>query len=307
MKLIIGVDGSEGSLRAVDMASRLADAPRDQVGLYFSPPEVLIRDSGRYTDEARRRVRGVLAESVFERAKARLAEPLRQNVHTIVGEQPPRQGLVAAAEVWRADAIALGARGAAPLTELLLGSVATSVVHASPIPVVVARQRPADRGNRPLKVLLAVDASDAGQQAAQALTLFSWPAGTEGRVVSVIEPLFVGAVPDWLHSQTRDPEVQAMAAAWKREHEGERQRRLDELVALRGTLPTAFQSADPIVAEGHPAEQILRLIDEQAIDLVVVGAVGKSAWQRLLLGSTSEALLNQAPCSVMVVRRHAQP
>jgi len=86
---------------------------------------------------------------------------------------------------------------------------------------------------------------------------------------------------------------------------------LDELNKRMTTycaeLPAMFRDRAPILAEGHPAKQILHVIDEEAADLVVVGARGLGAIQRLLVGSTSEHLLAHAPCSVLIVRRPEQP
>jgi nucleotide-binding universal stress UspA family protein len=47
---------------------------------------------------------------------------------------------------------------------------------------------------------------------------------------------------------------------------------------------------------------ILQVIREKAIDLAVLGTRSRGAMQRLLLGSTSEEVLREAPCSVLIVR-----
>ncbi len=49
------------------------------------------------------------------------------------------------------------------------------------------------------------------------------------------------------------------------------------------------------VAEGEPAEVILATIQGEAADLVVVGSMHHNeAWPTIILGSTSEAVLNHA-------------
>jgi nucleotide-binding universal stress UspA family protein len=37
-------------------------------------------------------------------------------------------------------------------------------------------------------------------------------------------------------------------------------------------------------------------------DLIIVGSHGQSFWSRALLGSVSNAVVNHAPCSVLVVK-----
>jgi nucleotide-binding universal stress UspA family protein len=52
---------------------------------------------------------------------------------------------------------------------------------------------------------------------------------------------------------------------------------------------------------GKPAQALMTLADENNVDLIVVGN-GKTALQRLLLGSVSTEIVHHAPCNVMVVR-----
>jgi len=53
---------------------------------------------------------------------------------------------------------------------------------------------------------------------------------------------------------------------------------------------------------GSPESRIVEMADEIKPDLIVVGTHGYSGWERLLLGSVSDAVVHHAPCSVMVVR-----
>jgi nucleotide-binding universal stress UspA family protein len=52
---------------------------------------------------------------------------------------------------------------------------------------------------------------------------------------------------------------------------------------------------------GKPARTLMALADENNADLIIVGN-GKSALQRLLLGSVSTEIVHHATCDVMVVR-----
>jgi nucleotide-binding universal stress UspA family protein len=304
MKVLIGVDGSEGSCDALRQAASLLSHERDQIALYYTPPEIQFHEPPPDEPSMTARVKQALADGVFAQAREHLPEPFRATLHNILGTQSPRRGVMIAADEWRADLIVLGARGAGPIRKMTLGTVATSVSHAATVPVLVTRPRPADATSGPWRVLLATDGSEASRQAGDALRHCTWPTCTEGFVMTVVEAMLPGEVPDWLAKLARDADSDAMAQTWTREHEIEKDHKRQELAAYRASLPTAFQGHPPIVAEGHAAEQILKTVDEHRINLIVVGAQGKSAWQRFMLGSTSETLLAEAPCSVLVVRQH---
>jgi nucleotide-binding universal stress UspA family protein len=61
----------------------------------------------------------------------------------------------------------------------------------------------------------------------------------------------------------------------------------------------------PLVRDGIPGGQILSAIDKYRIDLVVLGTRGRTGLKRFLLGSVSEWVLTEAPCSVLIVRKKA--
>jgi len=56
------------------------------------------------------------------------------------------------------------------------------------------------------------------------------------------------------------------------------------------------------VAEGDPAQEVLRLSQALSCDLVVMGTHGKTGLGRLLTGSVAEEVLRKARCPVLVVR-----
>ena len=61
-------------------------------------------------------------------------------------------------------------------------------------------------------------------------------------------------------------------------------------------------SLHKIVKEGIPGAEILNFIDAEHIELVVMGTRGMSNLKTFLLGSVSEWVLTDAPCSVLIVR-----
>jgi Universal stress protein UspA and related nucleotide-binding proteins len=56
------------------------------------------------------------------------------------------------------------------------------------------------------------------------------------------------------------------------------------------------------VLKGHPAEKILNFAEDNNIDMIIVGSLGKSGYERILLGSVSEKIIRHAKVPVLVVR-----
>ena len=57
-----------------------------------------------------------------------------------------------------------------------------------------------------------------------------------------------------------------------------------------------------ILEEGDAADEILRVASDNKADLIVMGTHGRSALQRLVLGSVAVKVVRQAPCPVVTVR-----
>lgn len=86
-----------------------------------------------------------------------------------------------------------------------------------------------------------------------------------------------------------------------RAEEAARTRGEEVLDAARALAAGVIQFAADLEF-GDPAAVIDRRAQELEADLVVVGSRGLGRLDRLLLGSVSSALVQRAPCSVLVVR-----
>jgi universal stress protein A len=57
-----------------------------------------------------------------------------------------------------------------------------------------------------------------------------------------------------------------------------------------------------MVLDGHVSTEILRFVDENGVDLLVLGSYGLSGMGLVLFGSVANRLSHHAVCSVMIVR-----
>ena len=52
---------------------------------------------------------------------------------------------------------------------------------------------------------------------------------------------------------------------------------------------------------GHPAELVTRIAGEEKFDLIVIGRRGHSPVKHWMLGSTTDRIVDHAPCAVLIV------
>jgi nucleotide-binding universal stress UspA family protein len=57
---------------------------------------------------------------------------------------------------------------------------------------------------------------------------------------------------------------------------------------------------------GTATGEIVKFAEQQAVDLIVMASHGRTGLRRLLIGSTAENLMRQAPCPVLIVKQPAR-
>ena len=58
-----------------------------------------------------------------------------------------------------------------------------------------------------------------------------------------------------------------------------------------------------IVLDGHVSTEIIKYIEENQIDLVVVGSYGLTGMELVVFGSVAKRVAHKAPCSVLIARK----
>jgi nucleotide-binding universal stress UspA family protein len=141
LKLLVPVDGSESANRCIDVLMRKLGWYRDPVEVHLlnvQPPIV----SGNVTMFIKREQ---LEEYYRDEGLKALAEPRRRldaaavsyTFHIGVGD--PAETIAKYAHDKQCDQIVMGTRGMGRVAGMLLGSVATKVIHLSAVPVLLVR------------------------------------------------------------------------------------------------------------------------------------------------------------------------
>jgi nucleotide-binding universal stress UspA family protein len=286
-RIVVGVDGSEQSGKALDWAVARALLGGEQLELvhaYMLIPEL---DFYGYTRLAASQPVDWLiefSEHVLEAAETHvhdLAPDLTCTLTSKIGQ--PAHVLEAASA--GADALVVGRRGLGGAASALMGSVSNRLTTMVQCPLVVVGE-----GELPTTgpIVVGVDASEFGTNALRYAVAEAHVRQTSVRAVTAYDVVSPG-----FHA---DPELVArMHADVEAEAADTITQALDE---VQGT-DTPSVSVDRVAMEGRAAEAILGHADDA--QLIVVGTHGKGLVRRVLLGSVSRQILNDADRPVAVV------
>jgi nucleotide-binding universal stress UspA family protein len=141
--------------------------------------------------------------------------------------------------------------------------------------------------------LVATDGSEQSTRAVELVASIAWPKETMFGVVGVVPTLsdlaglpWTPVVPSNLDQVEATELHRAQDATW----------------AAVDTLRAAGLKANCRVMRGRPADVIVHLAERVGADLIVVGSRGLGRLDYALLGSVSEAVIDRAPCPVLVAR-----
>ena len=150
-----------------------------------------------------------------------------------------------------------------------------------------------------MKILLAVDGSVCSVAAAHELAKRPWPPQTEVKVITAVEiPASVGMEP-WAMSPDYFENLETAVRQAG-------QAVLDSTLLKLKTVSDKTLKISSEIIQGTPAQVIVDEAESWGADLIVMGSRGLGPWNRLLLGSVSNAVVHHAKCSVEVIRTPQQ-
>ena len=136
------------------------------------------------------------------------------------------------------------------------------------------------------KILVPTDGSEFAKKAQQHALFLAKVSGAEIIAVSVTENNFVNGLP-------LDDEIHQLNQILNERSE-ENLREFDKL--NEDDLKITH-----VIREGSPAKVILDVAKEENVDLIVMGSSGKSGFDRFIMGSVADKVVNASKCAVLVV------
>jgi nucleotide-binding universal stress UspA family protein len=297
-KILFAVDGSEASLRA---ARGLAGVLR-----WCKPIDVEVVN----VQPESSRLAELLPHALRERAEGRVraaSEEALATARALLHEAgaacstsarfgDPAPAIAHAAETLDCALIAMGSHGAGAVGALIAGSVVTKVIQTGVRPVLVLPSaRPAAGSafgppQRPVRILLAVDASPGAAAAVHATV----------RVAAILRD------PPEIHLLTAyentplDVEVAAMVSGQALADYQHREFEI-ALKPARAALAEAGLTVIEHTAVGPAAAQIRATVADEGCDLVCLGTRGTSAIRNLFVGSTATKVLHAVDTPLLLV------
>jgi len=236
------------------------------------------------------------AQALVGNAADRLASRgLEASASVIQGHA--QKDIVDYAEDWGADFVILGSHGHGALERFFLGSTTQAVLRHAACSVEVVRLPTGGKARgagMAMRVMLATDGSHHSIAAARSIAERPWPEGSEVRVISVVDTSIPAMEPWYVQPEVIDS-IQRERSKQARE----------AISAAEKILSGAGLRTSTHMPVGAPKAAIVDEARLWAADLVVVGAHGIGAIERLLIGSISEAVALHAPCSVGVIRKRS--
>jgi nucleotide-binding universal stress UspA family protein len=297
--ILCATDFSESAAAAFDAAAALAhrcqakltvahvvrDVPTSFAMLdYGTGWEPMADDFSRLQQELRDDAQQSLERLASERASEGMA------IATEVFVGLPYASIIEAVEQKHFDLVVVGTRGMSAIKRVLIGSTATRLARACPVPVWVAREGAFAKGQ---SVLVPLDFSAIGHR------VLSVAASLAAALDARLHLLHVYDSADFYGVPPVSEDTRAELAYYRRRA---RRAALWKLEQTLETLGIDRNTATLHVAQGVAHQVINSTARRLDAGLIVMGSVGRRGLSALLIGNTAEKLLHTSDRSLLVIK-----
>ena len=283
-RILVPTDFSAGGIRALTHAGAVAS----RTGAELHVLHVRVFNRNIYGWSAIPNVEEV-EKIIADRARQDMAEAIEglapDVVHEVVADTKVAPAILRYVEKHDIDLIVMGTQARKGVSRVFLGSVTAEVLRHAPVSVlgIGPEHTLPDDGYR--KILAPVDFSDS---AATALQQAAATASQHQARLSVMHSI--------------EPNASMAFYGLEEPSKGMHDHAERSLADLLENTELAKAPDDKRITTGPAEDEIVAVAREQHSDLIVMGTVGLSGLERLLVGSTTERVLRKAPCAVLAHR-----
>jgi universal stress protein E len=282
---------------AVNKAAQLARALGAKLELFHALTSPLYAmsdpDFQQLQSQEHARVIGRL-EKLAGRLKARGRQRSLQISIAAVWDAPGYEAIIRRATAIHADLIVAGRSGDRHFTPALLRFTDWELLRNSPVPVLLVKR--GGSYHRPV-ILAAVDPSHSLDK----------PARLDDSILAVSSRLSraLGGRLHAVHAYAQVPSGMRESDALDAETAATLNRKLTAAAFTR--YDRLLDGYDIPKARRHllaipPADAIEEVAVRARADIVALGAISRSGWQRLLIGNTAEEVLDPLPCDLLIIK-----
>jgi nucleotide-binding universal stress UspA family protein len=296
-RILCPVDLSDMSVRALAYADTVARWYGGHVtALYVAPPmiPVAVPAAGYYYDPVPA-IPPVPREELMRQLHVKVSAAGMKPAHVtaIVEDGEAVPVIIDQAKKMSADLIVMGTHGLSGFDRFLLGSVTEKVLHKAACPVLTVPPHAHAKPPAPPefdRILCAIDFSRAAIDSLRYAVDIGRRAGASVLAINAIESL-----------AEEDPRENAHynVAEFRQYLIDDASEQLVELVSKEAVKSGEIET---VVEAGRAYREILRVADEQHVDLIVMGTQGRGGAALALFGSTTQQVVRGALCPVLTVR-----
>ena len=298
-KILVPIDFSKMSIQAIETTKRLARRFEASIHLahvrqfdylvgLMAPPPFAPFPVTNYNKEEEKRIAGQLNGLANKYGLS------SKSCHFLRGA-PAFDEICRLAYKISADLIVTSTHGHTGLKRAFLGSTAERVVQHSPCPVFVARQTRRQSKESALSINTILVPVDFSGCSLEGLTYAISVANKFAAKIILLHAVPLG------YAYTSDGYAMYDLSVIKDTVRKDAERQMQAFVKAAKFGGAKFET---VITIGSPVTEICAFAQDHNVDLIITSTHGRTGFKHVLIGSTAEHVVRNAPCSVMVVPSH---
>lgn len=281
--ILVGFDGSEYSRAALIESSNWIKRHGGRIimvhAVYFDEEEFSIAP-----DQRERRFE--LGKKVCYQTRETISSEFGIDVESLVCEGEPPDVIADIAREKKVELISMGTYGRRGLKRLIMGSVTSKVIVNSPCDVLVVKKPCSECTGEYKSILVPFDGSEFSKKALERACELAKMDNAEITVLYAI------------------PRYEEMVEFFRTESiKKSLMQEAEKIIAEAKKIASSNSvSVSTTIQEGSAGEKIVEMANTMKMDLIAIGTYGWKGVNKAIMGSTTERVIMNATCPVLVVR-----